>query len=236
MRLSQLLLVLGVIGVSGLLGVACSSSESDGDSAGCSSDQECKGERICVDGACVSPGEEGASGSDGGVAGTNGGSAGGTSSTEPTTSCQADPGLEQACIGLCDAFKTSGCTLMDLSVRDVYRLYVNDGDDDCVDECVAGDLRQDSLPDAPTKCGSALRAYVERAAQNTCINVDPAKNFYGQWDWEGLEAEANALTACGQECLNLPTCSPSTCNGSMSAGDVFCSWACNGRVCEQSCN
>jgi hypothetical protein len=147
-----------------------------------------------------------------------------------------DPGLEDACTALCDAFMSSGCSLMDLIVRDVYRLYVNDTDDNCVEECVAGDLRQDSVPDAPTKCGPALAAYVERAAQNTCINAEPSKNFYGQWDYKGLDAEGSALIECGQECLDLPTCNPTTCNGSMSAGGVFCSWACSGRVCEQTCN
>lgn len=194
----------------------------------------------CSGGNESSPGDEGSAGADGsGTAGTGdeaGASTGPTSNGEPKTSCQADAGLEEACIGLCNAFHESGCTLMDLMVRDIYRLYVNDDDDDCVEECVAGDIAQDSLPNAPTKCGSALKAYVERAAQNTCINIDPSKNFYGQWDWEGLEEEANALSACGEQCLDLPTCSPSTCNGSMSAGDVFCSWACKGRVCEQSCN
>lgn len=99
MRLSRLLLVLGVIGVSGLLSVACSSS--DGDSAGCSGDQECKGERICVDGACVSPGEQGSGGSDSGAAGKSGGGSGGTSSAQPQdctiTSNDCDPDCQASC-------------------------------------------------------------------------------------------------------------------------------------------
>lgn len=183
--------------------------------------------------------DEGSAGADG----TDGNDAAGASSGpgpepggDPSASCEGDPGLEDACTALCDAFAESGCTLMDLAVRDVYRLYVNDNDDNCVEECVAGDVRQDSVPDAPTKCGPALTAYVQRAAQNTCINIDPSKNFFGQWDYKGLDAEGSALIECGIECLDLPTCDPATCNGSMSAGDVFCTWACSGRVCEQSCN
>jgi hypothetical protein len=192
--------------------------------------------------AACSPNAGGENGSAGeGSAGADGDAAAGASSGpgpggDTSSSCGGDPGLADACTALCDAFMSSGCSLMDLSVRDVYRLYVNDSDDNCVEECVAGDVRQDSVPDAPTKCGPALSAYVERAAQNTCINADPSKNFYGQWDYKGLDAEGSALIECGQECLDLPTCDPSTCNGSMSAGDVFCTWACSGRVCEQTCN
>lgn len=194
--------------------------------------------------ACASSSDEGSSADKGsaGADGNAGNDAAGASGQEPgpggdpSSSCVGDPGLEDACSALCDAFMSSGCSLMDLSVRDVYRLYVNDSDDNCVEECVAGDLRQDSVPDAPTKCGPALAAYIERAAQNTCINADPNKNFFGQWDYKGLDAEGGALIECGQECLDLPTCDPTTCNGSMSAGDVFCTWACSGRVCEQTCN
>jgi hypothetical protein len=102
MRLSVVLQAFVAMGVSGLLSVACSSGEGGGDSTGCSSDQECKGDRICVDGACVTPDAQGGGGGwDSGSAGKSGGSSGGTSGAEPQgctiTSNDCDPDCQASC-------------------------------------------------------------------------------------------------------------------------------------------
>jgi hypothetical protein len=200
----------------GLLYLACSLNADDGEDVG------------------------GASGDTGSSANTgNNTNAGGSGSGGGAgTGCRADAGLTESCEQLCDAFQAADCQLLDLSVPYIYRLYVGSGESraECVDECVQGDLRQGALMDTPTKCGPELSQYIASAAGRTCVNRDPSKNFDGQWDWTGLAEPATSLTNCGERCLDLPSCNSSTCNASMSAGDVFCSWSCSGRICEQSCN
>jgi hypothetical protein len=211
--------IFSILGI-GLVYLACSSDE--GDDKGDGED----------DGGSSATGS-GATGNTSGSAqagGSGGGSSGGN--------CRADAGLTASCEQLCAAFQAADCQLLDLSVPYIYRLYVGSGEshDDCVKECVEGDLRQGSLADTPSKCGPELSQYIARTASKTCVNRDPARNFDGQWDWTGLADAAENLTGCGERCLDLPSCNSSTCNGSMSAGSVFCSWSCSGRICEQSCN
>lgn len=169
--------------------------------------------------------------------GTVGGSDASTS-PDAATNCGADDGLEATCGRLCDAFASPSCQLLDLHVPYVYRIYVNKGDAraDCVRECVEGDTRMQSLSGLAAQCGPELRAYIDRIAQNRCVNADPPRNFDGQWDWTGAGEQAGGLTACAERCVGLPTCNAATCSGSLSAGGVTCFWQCSGRTCEQMCN
>jgi hypothetical protein len=192
--------------------------------------------------ACASDAEDGEGGGGSSPQGSGASAstpASGSSSGGNSEACRSDDAsLTTSCEQLCDRFLAADCQLLDLSVPYIYRLYVNSGESRaaCVSECVAGDLRQGALVDAPDKCGPELSQYIARAATKTCVNRNAAKNFQGQWDWTGTEDASATLTACGERCLDLPTCSSSTCNGSMSAGSVSCSWSCSGRTCEQSCN
>ncbi len=74
-----------LLGMLGALLVACSSSESGG---GCSTDQDCKGDRVCESGECVDPGSVGA---------------GGGSQASCIDQCVAatgdEPGCRQSCAG-----------------------------------------------------------------------------------------------------------------------------------------
>lgn len=50
------------------------------------------------------------------------------------------------------------------------------------------------------------------------------------------EAEGQAIYDCALGCGLVPQCDASTCNGTMSAGGVFCSYQCQNGACTQACN
>src|SRR4051812_39815497 len=67
---------------------------------GCVSDVECKGDRICEDGKCVSPTTAGAGGSGSSTSGTMSSGAGGASpSCAPGAGCMV---ADKSCLGLTD--------------------------------------------------------------------------------------------------------------------------------------
>lgn len=73
---SRAALFTGGVALMLLFGLAgCLPQSGDGDGGGCGSDQDCKGDRICEDGACVDPDENGG---DGDAGTTNGGDDGTT--------------------------------------------------------------------------------------------------------------------------------------------------------------
>ncbi|HKU41009.1 MAG TPA: hypothetical protein VJR89_22760 [Polyangiales bacterium] len=85
-----------------------------GTGGGCTTDDECKGDRICEAGVCVDPhsGSSGTSGS-AGSSGTSGASAGSGGKLAAAGSGGAidDPEFEEACIENCKARQAAGCTM-----------------------------------------------------------------------------------------------------------------------------
>lgn len=112
--------------------VACGDDSGGGIGDGCSTDDECKGDRICVDQECVDPGGDGdgdgdADGGDGdgdGDAGEGGSS--GSGANGGTGGRVDDPELEAACSASCEARDEAGCE-MDLSL------------DQCLGQCLVID-------------------------------------------------------------------------------------------------
>ena len=93
-----------------------------GASGGCITDVECKGDRICVDGACVSPdaapGDGGLRGGAGGSRGSAGSKAGGGATSGASGRSGAsgsgvidDPELERACGLNCEARTDASCEM-----------------------------------------------------------------------------------------------------------------------------
>jgi hypothetical protein len=66
--------------------LGCSSSEEDG----CSSDTDCKGDRVCESGKCVSPSGGGGSGAGGSGGGGGGGGSGGAVATGGAAGCPSE--------------------------------------------------------------------------------------------------------------------------------------------------
>jgi hypothetical protein len=117
--------VLALAAVSG----ACGDDETAADSGeGCTTDAQCKGDRICVDRQCVDPGEGGGvqSGNGGSAAGQSGTAAagqGGSSSGSGGSGGSSglggaagggvidDPELENACIKNCQARQNAACSM-----------------------------------------------------------------------------------------------------------------------------
>lgn len=120
------------------LAVACGDDGGGGGLGdGCSTDVDCKGDRICVDKECIDPdgtpgdgdGDSGASGGDGDGDGDGDGEsgAGGTSGASGSSGAAGmvvdDPALEAACSANCEARHAAGCE-MDLSL------------DQCLGQCL----------------------------------------------------------------------------------------------------
>jgi hypothetical protein len=108
--------------------VACGGDDSDGGALGdgCTTDAECKGDRICVDKECVDPsGGDGDGDGDGdaGEGGTSGASGASGSGNGGSGGRIDDPALEAACSATCEARDAAGCE-MDLSL------------DQCLGQCL----------------------------------------------------------------------------------------------------
>lgn len=190
---------------------ACGDDDAAANGDGCTTDAQCKGDRICVDRQCVDPGEGGGvqSGSGGSSAGQSGtaaagqGGSGGTSGSSGLGGAAGsgpvdDPELEQACIKNCEARQNAGCS-MNIGSLDqcIAQCLVVDeqGYGYCLDEqtaqyaCLAsgGYTCVSGYPSPKSTC------ITESQALSTCSQKTPCRRF--------CERAAGNCAAEGEACM-----------------------------------
>jgi hypothetical protein len=186
---------LGTVGTAACLWALIAGGCGDDDSAGpqgtgegCITDVECKGDRICVDGACVDP-EDAPVGADGGTArggsggsraggGASGGSGDAGSSGRAGTGGSGpidDPELERACGLNCEARAEASCAMNVGSL------------DQCLGQCLVIDEAQRGF------CLDEQTAHYACMASGgyTCVSGYPQPK-------STCIAEAQALSTCSQ--------------------------------------
>lgn len=182
--------------------------------SGCGSDADCKGDRVCESGLCVSPSGEGADGTASSTgAGDDGASETGVAGTSDTSGTQSDgesggvpegggtpvddPELEQACMRDCDARAAAACE-MDLS------------QDQCYAHCLVRDEANrgfclDELSAQYSCLGSGGYTCVQGypRAQSTCIAENLAYSECAQRIpcWDFCAAEHNGCKASEEACV-----------------------------------
>lgn len=175
-----------------------------GDGEGCTTDAQCKGDRICVDRKCVDPGEGGGVQSgNGGTAAAGQGGSGGAGGSDGTAGKAGsgpvdDPELEQACIKNCEARQNAGCSMNALSL------------DQCMAQCLVIDeqgfgycLDEQTAQYACLASGgySCVSGYAqpkstcvsESQALSTCSQKTPCRRF--------CERAAGSCAPAGEECV-----------------------------------
>lgn len=193
-----------------LLVSGCGDDASGDIGDGCSTDVECKGDRICIDGACVDPsaedpdsgtsnaGEGGAGeggAGEGGESGEGGaGEGGGGSGGSPVVD---DPELEQACTLDCEARHAASCE-MNIGSLDQCRgqcLVIDETNRYCHDEqrnhyaCLASGGYEciSGYPQQQATCAS------EALALSECSQLAPCRMF--------CERAAGDCAPSGEECV-----------------------------------
>jgi hypothetical protein len=205
---SWLSVVLLLAAISG----ACGDDDSAaGSGEGCTTDAQCKGDRICVDRQCVDPGSGGGvqSGSGGGAAGQSGTAAAGQGGTGGKAGSSAagsggaidDPELEQACSKNCEARQNAGCTMNigSLDQCNAQCLVVDEqGYGYCLEEqtaqyaCLAsgGYTCVSGYPQQKATC------LAESQALSTCSQKIPCRRFCAQAAGKCAPAGEECVTAC----------------------------------------
>jgi hypothetical protein len=181
---------------------------------GCITDVECKGDRICADGVCVSPddapdgGSRGGSGGSRATAGSNGGAGdsgmsgarGGRGGSSPVD----DPELERACGLNCEARIDAACEMnigsLDqclaqcLVIDEVQRGYCLDEQTDqyaCMASggytCVSG------YPQPKSTC------IAEAQALSTCSQMTPCREFCARAAGECAPEGEECVTSCREQ-------------------------------------
>jgi hypothetical protein len=205
---------LSVVLVFAAISGACGDDDSAaGNGEGCTTDDQCKGDRICVDRQCVDPGSGGgvqsgsggSSGASGGAAGQSGSAAGsggmggkGGSSAAGSGGAIDDPELEQACSKNCEARQNAGCTMNigSLDQCNAQCLVIDEqGYGYCLDEqtaqyaCLAsgGYACVSGYPSPKSTCVS------ENQALSTCSQKVPCRRF--------CERAAGQCAPAGEECV-----------------------------------
>lgn len=193
------------------LGVIACGSDSSGTAGGCTTDTQCKGDRLCVDGSCVSPDSLGKdAGPDHVDAGTvysggsgEGGSTGGSASNAGVGGRTVidDPELEQACSRDCESRKAAQCAMDVGSLDQCYAtcLVIDESTQGyCLDEmtdryacsaaggytCVSG------YPQPKATC------IAEQTALSACNQLTPCRSYCDHLPQECAEAGADCMTSC----------------------------------------
>ena len=189
--------------------------------------------------ACGDDSDPPPSAADGGSSSAaDGGSSTPSSPDAETATCdESEASLAAACKKLCDNVAAASCAMLEFHVPRVYDLYtIYDGKPTwATEDCPAACLEQKLGKGCSTETGKAI----DCIAGGTCEDKDKfsSSGRTGQWRAPKSCAELGRdVYVCGKQCLGLTTCDPSTCNDRLSAGTVFCYWACEDDVCQQHCN
>ena len=198
-----------------LTAVGCSGDPSGG--AGCTTDDECKGDRICVDRSCVDPGSQagghanaagssghGGSGEAGRAAGS-GAAAGAAGTTGPVYSGGVldDPELEAACSRNCQARDAAGCTTAG-------------SPDQCLAQCLLVDeqnygycwaeqtAQYSCLASGGYTCGSGYpqqkaTCITESQALSACYQKAPCRRFCERVAGTECAPSSDCMTECTEQ-------------------------------------
>ncbi|HKP60204.1 MAG TPA: hypothetical protein VJV78_25945 [Polyangiales bacterium] len=95
-----------------LLCLACGGDSPSAPGEGCTTDDQCKGDRICVDKQCVDPEDSMGGGSEAGsAAGSGGAGSGGSAGKSGSGGVPDSPELEEACMKNCEARLNASCPM-----------------------------------------------------------------------------------------------------------------------------
>jgi hypothetical protein len=160
-------------------------------------------------------------------------------SSEPADcSSMSFDGLAQSCTAMCDALSGRGINAFEYYVPSIeaptlVNLYAFLPDDSagfttlCNDDCNGFSAQLGAC-------------YTEYQALLSCLQgngrATPPDGPLVYLEHPVCEPEGQAIYDCALGCGLVPQCDPSICNGTMSAGGVFCSYQCQNGVCTQSCN
>jgi hypothetical protein len=134
-----------------ILSVACSGGPSGG---GCANDNDCKGDRVCNDGACVDPGTSSSSSSSTGVGGA------------PSTSSSTSSGT-----GVGGALSTSSSTSSGMGTGGAASTSSSTSSGGCVPDCAGIECGNDPVCNKP--CGSCSGGEVCEGGACVCPASDP---------------------------------------------------------------
>lgn len=207
---------LSVVLVLAAVSGACGDDEAAADlGEGCTTDAQCKGDRICVDRKCVDPGEGGGvqSGNGGSAAGQSGtvaagqggaGSGGSSGSGGSNTAGKGpidDPELEKACSKNCEARQNAACS-MNIGSLDQCNAQCLVIDEQGYGYCLAEQTAQyaclasggytcvSGYPQAKSTC------IAESQALSTCSQKIPCRRFCDQAAGKCAPEGEACVTAC----------------------------------------
>lgn len=178
--------------------VACGGGSSESSEGPCTTDVQCKGDRVCEDGACVDPrgatdgGTSGASGRSGSGGDSGGGATYSGNVPRAGNGAIDDPELEQACSLDCEARQAAACSM-------------NTGS---LDQCLAQCLLVDESSQGYCLDEAEARYACSASGGYTCVSG------YAQPKATCI-AESTALSQCSQKipCWSYCDHLPADCDG-----------------------